>query len=131
MRNAAAVTKGLQFVTSFWNGTGNRVPFIFDTDGDVVWWYTAASGEWTDGVSRARMSADGQSIWLVNESLSGNPLRRVTIDGLTAQSIRTPRRQRDICAVTGDTIDYGETDCNSIFKSTTPARPRRCSKRRT
>ena len=118
VRNAAAVTKGF-FVTSFWNGTGNRVPFIFDTDGDVVWWYTAASGESTDGVSRARMSADGQSIWLVNESLSGNPLRRVTIDGLTTQTYSNTKASHDICAVTGDTmayLDYGETDCNSIFE---------------
>src|SRR5678815_2814305 len=101
------------------NGTGSRVPFIFDTDGDVVWWYTAASGESTDGISRARMSADSQSVWLVNESLSGNPLRRVTVDGLTTQTYSNTKASHDICAVTGDTmayLDYGEADCNSIFE---------------
>jgi hypothetical protein len=118
VKNAAGVPKGF-FITSFWNGTNNRVPFIFDSDGDVVWWYTAASGESTDGISRARMSADSQSIWLVNESLSGNPLRRVTIDGLTTQTYSNTKASHDICAVTGDTmayLDYGEADCNSIFE---------------
>jgi hypothetical protein len=118
VKNAAAVPKGF-FITSFWNGTGSRVPFIFDTDGDVVWWYTAASSESTDGVSRARMSADSQSMWLVNESLTGNPLRRVSIDGLTTQTYSNTKASHDIAAVTGDTmayLDYGEADCNSIFE---------------
>ncbi len=118
VKNAAAVTKGF-FITSFWNGTNSKVPFIFDTDGDVVWWYTAASGESTDGISHARMSADSQSIWLVNETLSGAPLRRVTMDGLTTQTYSNTKASHDITAVTGDVmayLDYGESDCNSIFE---------------
>jgi hypothetical protein len=118
VKNAASLTKGF-FVTSFWNGTGKTVPFIFDTDGDVVWWYTPASSESTDGISRARMSADAQSIWLVNETLSGTPLRRVTIDGLMTQTYSNTKASHDITAVTADTmayLDYGETDCNSIFE---------------
>jgi hypothetical protein len=118
VKNAAALPKGF-FITSFWNGNGSRVPFIFDTDGDVVWWYTAGSGESTDGISRARMSADSQSMWLVNESLSGNPLRRVTMDGVTTQTYSNTKASHDIAAVSGDTmayLDYGESDCNSIFE---------------
>jgi hypothetical protein len=118
VKNAASVPKGF-FITSFWQGTGSKVPFIFDTDGDVVWWYTAASGESTDGISRARMSADSQSIWLVNESLSGNPLRRVTMDGLTTQTYSNAKSSHDIAAVSADTmayLDYSESDCNSIFE---------------
>ena len=118
VKNASAVGKGF-FITSFWQGTGSKVPFIFDTDGDVVWWYTAASGESTDGVSRARMSADSQSIWLVNEALTGNPLRRVTMDGLTTQTYSSTKASHDIAAVTADTmayLDYSESDCNSIFE---------------
>src|SRR4029079_7367012 len=118
VKNAAAVPKGF-YITSFWMGTNSRIPFIFDSDGDVVWWYTAASGESTDGISRARLSADSQSIWLVNETLSGAPLRRVSIDGLTTQTYSNTKASHDICAVTGDTmayLDYGETDCNSIFE---------------
>jgi hypothetical protein len=118
VKNAAANPKGF-YITSFWNGTGSKVPFIFDSDGDVVWWYTAGSGESSDGISRARMSADSQSIWLVNESLTGNPLRRVSIDGLTTQTYSNTKASHDICAVSGDTmayLDYGEADCNSIFE---------------
>ena len=117
-RTPPAVPKGF-FITSFWQGTGSKVPFIFDTDGDVVWWYTAASSESTDGISRARMSADSQSIWLVNESLSGNPLRRVTMDGLTTQTYSNTKASHDIAAVSADTmayLDYSESDCNSIFE---------------
>ena len=118
VKNAASVPKGF-FITSFWQGNGSKVPFIFDADGDVVWWYTAASSESTDGISRARMSADSQSIWLVNESLSGNPLRRVTMDGLTTQTYSNTKSSHDIAAVSADTmayLDYSESDCNSIFE---------------
>ncbi|HXJ18699.1 MAG TPA: hypothetical protein VMT03_00590 [Polyangia bacterium] len=118
VKNAASLPKGF-FITSFWQGSNSKVPFIFDTDGDVVWWYTAGSGESTDGISRARMSADSQSIWLVNESLSGNPLRRVTMDGLTTQTYSSTKASHDIAAVSADTmayLDYSESDCNSIFE---------------
>jgi hypothetical protein len=118
VKNAASLPKGF-FITSFWQGTNSKLPFIFDTDGDVVWWYTAASGESTDGISRARMSADSQSIWLVNETLNGSPLRRVTIDGLTTQTYSTTKASHDIAAVSADTmayLDYSESDCNSIFE---------------
>jgi hypothetical protein len=94
-------------------------PFIFDTDGDVVWWYTPAAGENSDGVSHAKMSADGQSIWLVTESLAGNPLRRVTIDGLMTQTYSSTKASHGLAAVSGDTmayLDYSEPDCNSIFE---------------
>lgn len=118
VKNATGLTKGF-FVTSFWQGTNSKLPFIFDTDGDVVWWYTAGSGESTDGISQAKMSADAQNIWLVNESLSGSPLRRVTIDGLTTQTYSSTKSSHALAAVSGDTmayLDYSESDCNSIFE---------------
>jgi len=46
-------------------------------------------------------------------------LRRVTIDGLTTQTYANTKASHDIVAVSGDTmayLDYGETDCNSIFE---------------
>jgi len=118
VKNPASVPKGF-FITSFWQNGTKTMPFIFDTDGDVVWWYTPGSGESTDGISHARMSADSQNIWLVNESLSGNPLRRVTIDTLTEMTYTNTKASHDIAAVSGDTmayLDYGESDCNSIFE---------------
>ena len=43
----------------------------------------------------------------------------MTIDGLTTQTYSNTKASHDIAAVTGDTmayLDYGETDCNSIFE---------------
>jgi hypothetical protein len=55
----------------------------------------------------------------VNESLSGSPLRRVTIDGLTTQTYSSTKSSHALAAVSGDTmayLDYSESDCNSIFE---------------
>jgi hypothetical protein len=120
VKNAAKVEKGFM-VSSFWQGSGSSVPFIMDSDGEVVWWYVKGSSESSDGISRARMSADGKNIWLVNETLSGAPLRRVSMDTLDEQTYSATKASHDICAVTGDTmayLDYSESDCNSIFEIT-------------
>jgi hypothetical protein len=50
--DAAKLARGF-FVASFWNGTNAEMPFIFDTDGDVVWWYEPGPGESTDGQANA------------------------------------------------------------------------------
>lgn len=115
VENAQALTRGF-FVTSFWRNGSTDIPFIFDTDGDLVWWYTVPQN--TSGISHARMSADGQSIWCVNETLQGAPLQRVSIDGLTTQTYNVVA-SHDITAVSGDTmafLEYGESDCDSIFE---------------
>jgi hypothetical protein len=120
VKDAAKLDKGF-FIGSFWQGSGSTVPFVVDTDGDVVWWYAKASGESTDGVSRARLSADSKNVWLVNEGLSGAPLRRVSMDTLDVQTYMSTKSSHDICAVTGETmayLDYSESDCNSIFEIT-------------
>ncbi len=118
--DAAKLARGF-FVASFWYGTNAEMPFIFDTDGDVVWWYQPAPGESTDGVAQAKMSADGQSVWLVNETLSGAPLRRVSIDGLTTQTYENTSASHAIAAVGGDTMVYldytaGKGACNPVFE---------------
>lgn len=118
VRDAAQVEKGFM-VSSFWQGSGSTVPFIMDSDGDIVWWYTRASSESNDGVSRARMSADSKNIWLANETLSGAPLRRISMDTLDVQTYNNATCSHDIAAVSGDTmayLDYGESGCNSIFE---------------
>lgn len=114
--NAAATTPGF-FVTSFWRGGDQDFAFIFDTDGDVVWWYEVSNAN--SGISRARMSADGQSIWLVRETLNGASLQRVSIDGLSLQTYANVVASHDITAVSGETmayLDYSESDCDSIFE---------------
>ena len=120
VKDAAKLEKGF-FIGSFWQGTGSTVPFVADTDGDIVWWYSKASGESTDGVSRAHLSADSKNVWLVNEALTGAPLRRVSMDTLDVQTYMATKASHDICAVTGETmayLDYSESDCNSIFEIT-------------
>jgi hypothetical protein len=111
------------FIGSFWSiSTGEPwTVFILDTDGDVVWWFTdrpeSPSGEL--GFGRARLSADNQDVWLARVSNGGPPLRRVSIDTLDVQSYPETRGSHDIAAVDGDTmayLDYGETDCDSIFE---------------
>jgi hypothetical protein len=120
VKDAAKHEKGF-YISSFWQGTGSTVPFIMDSDGDVVWWYAKASGESTDGISRARLSADSKNVWLVNEALNGAPLRRVSMDTLDVQTYTATKSSHDVAAVTGDTmayLDYSESDCNSIYEIT-------------
>lgn len=119
VQNPDAVVKGF-FVTAFARGSDTSTAFIFDTDGDLVWWYTFSSGGGgMSGITRARMSADGQSMWAVRESLQGAPLERVTMDGLTPQTYSSVVASHDITAVSGETmayLEYGESDCDSIFE---------------
>ena len=71
------------------------------------------------GITRARMSADGQSMWAIRESLQGAPLQRVTMDGLTPQTYSNVVASHDITPVSGEVmayLDYGESDCDSIFE---------------
>lgn len=116
--NPAAVPQGF-FVTAFARGSNTSIAFIFDTDGELVWWYDfGATGGGMSGITRARMSADGQSMWAVRESLQGAPLQRVTMDGLTEQTYDVVA-SHDITPVTGETmayLEYGEADCDSIFE---------------
>src|SRR6476659_2657742 len=92
-----------------------------ETDGDDVWWNQPAPGESTDGVAQAKMSADGQTVWLVNETLSGAPLRRVSIDGLTTQTYENTSASHALAAVGGDRMVYldysaGKGACNPVFE---------------
>jgi hypothetical protein len=54
--------------------------YIFDTDGDVVWWTT----ESVEQMGAARMSWDARAMWIVNAN--GGVLYRTTMDGLDTQS---------------------------------------------
>jgi hypothetical protein len=111
-----SMTRGF-FVTSFWRNGTTDMPFIFDSDGDLVWWYSVPQGQ--SGISHARLSADGMSIWCVNETLQGAPLQRVSIDGLEVQTYSNVVASHDITAVSGEKmafLEYGESDCDSIVE---------------
>ena len=95
-------------------GGGGSIVFIIDADGDIVWWYQSSMSS----LARARMSADGKYMWMVISGLSGASLERVTMDTLDAQSFNVSA-SHDITAVSGSTmafLEYGESDCNSIFE---------------
>ena len=102
-------------VTSYWQGNGSRVAFILDADGEIVWWYDSGM----NGIARAAMSADGQNMWMITPDLQGAPLRRVSMDTLDAQTYSNTTGSHDITPVSGTRmayLDYGESDCNSIFE---------------
>jgi hypothetical protein len=116
------VDKGF-FIGSFWSISRGETwtVFILDTDGDVVWWYTIVPENPTGetGYARARLSADSEDVWLVQVSNGGGRVRRTSIDTLDEQTYPDTIGSHDICAVEGETmayIDYGETDCDSIFE---------------
>ena len=85
----AAAAKGF-IVTTYGLGVfgGASVPdaFIFDTDGDVVWWSPSTLGANSDAVSRARLTWDASALWVV-ASRSGQ-LMSVSIDGITTTDYR-------------------------------------------
>jgi len=54
--------------------------FVFDTDGDIVWWSPDAAGT----MSSARMSWDGQWMWIVNAN--GGALYKTSMDGLVSDA---------------------------------------------
>lgn len=102
-------------VLSFWRGEGASHVFILDADGDPVWWFDSKM----NGVARARMSADGKNMWMIEPSNMGAPLARVTMDALDHQVYEGLVGSHDLTPVEGSTmayLDYGESDCDSIFE---------------
>jgi len=61
-------------------GSDGPTAFVFDTDGDVVWW----SPDSDTTMSSARMSWDGQWMWSVNGN--GGVLHKTSMDGLVSES---------------------------------------------
>jgi hypothetical protein len=113
--NAAARKRGF-IITSYWQGSGLAVPFILDADGEIVWW---GRGGPAGGIARARMSADGKNMWMTSASNSGNPIQRLSMDTLDAQTYSSAVGSHDLTAVSGATmafLEYGESDCDSIYE---------------
>ena len=113
--NATARKRGF-IITSYWQGTGIAVPFILDGDGEIVWW---GRGGPPGGIARARMSADGKNMWMTSASNNGNPIQRMSMDTIDAQTYAGTIGSHDLTAVSGATmafLEYGETDCDSIYE---------------
>ena len=93
---------------------GRGLAFIIDPDGDIVWWHQSS----ISSMARARMSADGKNMWLIASGLQGGALERVTMDTLEVETYPVVA-SHDITPVVGETmayLDYGESDCDSIFE---------------
>ncbi len=102
-------------VGSYWQGDAESVGFIIDADGEIVWWHDFGGG----GIARMRMSATGKNMWMISASNSGAALQRVGLDGLGGETYSNTSGSHDLTAVTGETmayLDYGESDCDSIFE---------------
>lgn len=100
-------------VLSYWAGTGSSVAFILDADGDIVWAYDFGM---QGGIARARMSYEGRDMWAISASNTGQPLRRVGIDGLDMQVYDSTSGSHDIAAVSGNLMAYLDysVSCNDI-----------------
>jgi len=82
--------------------------FIFDGDGDIVWWHR---GRATQGCSRARMSYDGKYLWTGNTNVgatAGGTLARVQMDGTGEESFDIPLRHHDFAILPDESVAYIE-----------------------
>ncbi len=85
--NADAIAPGF-FITATGlgggggGGGGSSIAFIFDADGDVVWWTPAPNG-----TGRVRMNWEATDMWMmaVNNGGGGGEVRRVSMDGLDVE----------------------------------------------
>ena len=83
--------------------------FIYDADGDYVWWHALLDTS-VEGCSRARLSFDGKYVWIGNLNNFGSEgaLLRVTVDGMHSESYSLPRRHHDFAVLPNDHILYFE-----------------------
>jgi hypothetical protein len=55
--------------------------YIFDTDGDVVWWTSSALDRSRNGISRAHLSWDAKALWVMTSTNA--KVLSISMDGLT------------------------------------------------
>jgi hypothetical protein len=89
--------------------SGNSWTFIIDSDGTYVWWYQSAAGG--QDCVRARMSYDGQYMWIANANVPGpsnGTLVRVSMDGTEERSYDVPWRHHDVAILPDEAVAYFE-----------------------
>ncbi len=84
--------------------------YIVDPDGDVVWWYRShfltRDGN-QDSANAARMSWDGQSMWMLSYAEGEHTIERVSMDTLDHELFAEPHASHDLVALSGgDCIAY-------------------------
>ncbi|MBN2717022.1 MAG: aryl-sulfate sulfotransferase [Deltaproteobacteria bacterium] len=94
-------------------GMKSHFAYIIDRDGDYVWWYpftpTENSGR-MDGIARARMSADGRTMWAgsINMACGCGYLFSIPMDGLGAPTVIPVDRHHDFTVLPDNTVAYIE-----------------------
>ncbi len=94
-------------------GMKSHYAYILDADGHYVWWYPFTpevdSGR-MDGIARAKMSADGKSMWAgsINVGCGCGYLFRVSMDGLGPQETIPIDRHHDFTVLPDNTVTYIE-----------------------
>ncbi len=106
---------------------------ILDSDGDYVWWYLPPTPDRDLELSRARMTADHQWVymWSVNLLSTGdNPggpgtvgslnqrIIKVRIDGSDEQEVSIPNGHHDFTILPDGTIGYIEYDVRTVDSRT-------------
>lgn len=95
--------------------------FIFDGDGDPVWWAEGAPMNAPEP-SGVRMDFEGKAIWTVtgNPSASGNGLiRRISMDGTDVQDLDSVDAHHDLAPLPGGSIAaliHANGNCASIIE---------------
>jgi hypothetical protein len=114
---AAGVFGGFLIAGLYASAVDGATSFIFDADGDIVWWYATGTN-----VSGARMSHDGGHMWINNAnvpSTQGARVRRVALDGLTEENYDSDfAGMHDQLAILPDGtvgfVAYGENGCDNV-----------------
>lgn len=69
-------------------GTDPLDAFIFDTDGDIVWWSPVSLDADGNGVSRSHLAWDAKAVWIL-AAKTGGQIVRVSMDGVTVTDYGT------------------------------------------
>jgi len=99
------------------DGQNPGVAFIFDQDGEIVWWFRGTA---TSDCTQVAMSYDGQYLFMgsLNMGLAGGGrLARVTMDGVGEESYDVPDLHHDFCIGPDGKIAYLEYDdrgCDNV-----------------
>lgn len=119
--NDGAVAPGFILSTTGLGGRGDGpgpTAFIFDAEGEVVWWTPAPSG-----AGSARMNWEGTEMWIsaVNNGGGGGEMRRVSMDGLDVEPHVTglDAAHHDFTVLPGGsivTIMHREGGCSRIVQ---------------
>ena len=95
--------------------------FIFDADGDPVWWSEGSPGNKPEP-SGVRMDFEGKAIWTVtgNPTASGNGLiRRTSMDGSDVQDLDSVDAHHDLAPLPGGSVAaliHSGGNCASIIE---------------